>query len=142
MMADKRIFNPWKLQGVNVGQGSADNPYLSPAAVVGSVDVVVDSAGSVPSVQQTVGFRIDDLADRYRINDILYDGGLCVVDMRKKLLDDGKSHDQEDWISMTQSGDWRLQVLHCTMQSSCRCMIIKIILILLRRFWSKSSGGS
>ena len=77
-MADK--INFWRLAGVNVGRGSVDNPYLSsPAAVVGSVDDVVDSVGKVPSVQQTAGFRIDDLSDRYRIHDVLYDGGLCVV---------------------------------------------------------------
>ena len=94
----------------------ARNPYLSPAPVVGSVDDVVKP---VPAeiIIPTPGFRIEDLSDRYRLHDVSYLGEPHVVDMRKKLLDYGKSHDQDEWVEQNVKDVWKFAVLICTLLS-------------------------
>ncbi len=63
-------------------------------------------------------FKIESLADRYRIHQVQYQNGLYVVDLRKELLDEGKSHTQQEWINLTQNTEWKLadmQLYHATL---------------------------
>ena len=62
----------------------------------------------IPPITPTQGFKIDDLADRYRIHNVEHQGELYVVDWSKELLDNKQSHTQKEWIDLTINLDWKL----------------------------------
>jgi hypothetical protein len=57
---------------------------------------------------QNLGFSIEELKDRYRLNNIEYHDGIYVVDWSKSLLDNGQKHVQEEWVQTTDRTEWKL----------------------------------
>ena len=72
-----------------------------------------------PPLASFADFHIENLSDRYRMHQVQYHNGVYVVDWSKELLDQGKSKTQEDWITATQSSEWKvpsLQLYHATLR--------------------------
>jgi hypothetical protein len=73
-----------------------------------------------PAIVPAGHFQIESLADRYRIHDVPYQSGLYVVDWSKELLENGAVKTQQDWITATQSTEWKipsLSLYHATLGS-------------------------
>ncbi len=49
------------------------------------------------------GFCLSEDNDFYHLNNVMFNGGLCVVSWTKKQLEDGAQHDQQQWIERTRT---------------------------------------
>ena len=74
------------------------------------LDIPRGNGGSLPPAMGTSpsGFSVEDLTDRYRLHNVVYEGKECTVDWSKALLDGGNNHTQDDWVNRTKDEEFRL----------------------------------
>ena len=66
------------------------------------------SKTSVRSSPVISKFSIEELPDRYRLNNLQYKGDLWTVDWSKELLHGGHSHTQSDWANRTRTDEFKV----------------------------------
>jgi len=60
-----------------------------------------------PPFTPTAGFSIEEHPDRYRIYGVQHNNSMHAVDITRNLLENGASHTQEEWATLTQNKDWQ-----------------------------------
>ena len=62
----------------------------------------------IPPLPAGAGFYIQDLPDRYVLNNLMYTGELWTVGWGKNLLDNGQAHTQDQWVDLTKTAEFKL----------------------------------